>query len=47
MIHRLHEVGGSNTQRKLFEQIYQDANQELATQIAYRSYVNYPQAIAS
>ncbi|BBC26877.1 tetratricopeptide repeat protein [Pseudanabaena sp. ABRG5-3] len=46
VIHRLHEVGGSNTQRKLFEQIYQDANQELATQIARRTYV-YPQAIAS
>jgi hypothetical protein len=46
VIHRLHEVGGSNTQRKLFEQIYQDANQELAIQIAHRTYV-YPQAIAS
>ena len=47
LIHRLHEIGGSNTQRKLFEQIYEDANQELAIQIAHRSYLYYPQAIAS
>lgn len=32
VLHRLHEVGGSNTQRKLFLQIYEDAHREALIQ---------------
>ena len=47
LLHRLHEVGGSNTQRKLFVQIYQDAHREALTQqVRYSRYQN-TQAIAS
>lgn len=39
VLHRLHEIGGSNTQRKLFTQIYQDAHREdLILQDRYSRY---------
>lgn len=47
VIHRLHEVGGSNTQRQLFAQIHENAQRQALSQQDRYSRYHHAQAIAS